>query len=332
MKKILVIFAALMLFGLQTHALNMGIVTGSTKGTYYRIGKDIASLLTHSRNNINLRVIPSNGSLDNVADVYETAGVQLGIVQSDVLSFIHSTAAADPKLDRIARKIRMVFPLYNEEIHLLANININSLADLDGMNVAIGKDGSGTYLTSKLLFEITGVQPKAVMIGGAAALEQLKAGNVAAMFYVAGYPVKLFNEFEGEKFHLVPIKDKSVLEYYETSSIPARTYPWQEGSVDTAAVKAVLITYNYRMRSCRNVGLLSKVVYDNIDWLRRNGHTKWHSVDLDYPLKKWEQYKCTQDALRGSSVTTAPASAPQPEQRREGARSTLDRILGNTFK
>ena len=51
--------------------------------------------------------------------VYQKPGVQLGIVQSDVLAFV-ARVQSDPVLKRIAKKTKMVFPLYNEEIHMLA--------------------------------------------------------------------------------------------------------------------------------------------------------------------------------------------------------------------
>ena len=62
----------------------------------------------------------SKGSIENVFAVYQRPGVQMGIVQSDVLAFI-SRLQSDQILTSIAKKTRMVFPLYNEEIHLLGN-------------------------------------------------------------------------------------------------------------------------------------------------------------------------------------------------------------------
>jgi hypothetical protein len=46
------------------------------------------------------------------------------------------------------------------------------------------------------------------------------------------------------------------------------------------------------MANCQNVGKFADILEKNIDWLRKNGHPKWNSVDLDYPLKGWEQYDC----------------------------------------
>ena len=73
-----------------------------------------------------------------------------------------------------------------------ASKGIRDFDDLAGKRVAIGRDGSGTYLTARLLFKLSEVAPsEMVPIDTGEALAELKAGRIDAMFYVAGYPVKL---------------------------------------------------------------------------------------------------------------------------------------------
>jgi hypothetical protein len=43
---------------------------------------------------------------------------------------------------------------------------------------------------------------------------------------------------------------------------------------------------------------LSRILYDNLAWLRENGHPKWKAVDLNVALKGWEQYDCVAKALQ----------------------------------
>jgi len=279
------------------NATDMGIVTGGASGTYIKIGRDISSLVS-ARGGINLQVHTSEGSRRNVSDVYDRPGVQLGIVQHDVLEWIKSSG--DSQLSRVANKIKMVFPLYNEEIHVLAANSIVSLYDLDGKRVAVGKAGSGTIITSDVVFGITGIRPaQQFPIGGQEAVSALLSGQIDAMFYVAGYPVKLFNDLDAEKVHLLSITDKGLSEFYVPSTIPAGTYPWQTGSISTLAAKAVLMSYDYKKANCGNVGRLARIIYDNQNWLRQNGHSKWNEVNLDQPVPKWEQYSCVTAALRG---------------------------------
>ena len=305
--------ALLMLLGASTVAaqepISMGIVTGGPRGTYYQFGLNLRTLL--ERDNIQLRVDNTNGSVENIYAVYQRPNTQLGIVQSDVLAFI-TKVQDDPVLKRIAEKTKMVFPLYNEEIHLVGKNDIQNFDYLAGKRVAVGEEGSGTYLTVRLLFLVSGVEPAAMVpIGTDEALARLKSGEIDAMFYVAGYPVKLFSEnvSASDNLAVIPIMNKSILEFYPDGEIPAGTYPWQETAVRTAAVKAVLVSYDFRRYHCENVGLVAQRIYENLNWLRENGHAKWQSVDLDYELKGWEQYDCVKNHL--ARVQPSPRAVPQ---------------------
>jgi len=301
------LLALLVVGGLASVSLaaDMGIITGSEKGTYYQFGLNLQQLVKQS--DIDLKVYTSKGSIENVFAVYQRPGVPIGVVQADVLAFI-ARVQTDATLIRIAKKIKMVFPLYNEEIHILGRRDIADFDDLTDKRVAVGREGSGTYLTARLLFKVSEVQPREmVFIDTDEALAELKAGRIDAMFYVAGYPVKLLTEnvAEADGLALIPITNKSILEFYPGAEIPARTYAWQPAAVSTVAVKAVLVSYDFRRKDCDNVGRLAQAVAANLDWLRKNGHPKWKAVDLDYPLKGWEQYDCVRKVLQKKPILPA---------------------------
>lgn len=273
----------------------MGMVTGGPKGTYYQFGLNLQQLV--EKYGIKLDVANSNGSVENIFAVYKRPKTQMGIVQSDVLAFV-AKVETDPVLKLIAKKIKMVFPLYNEEVHLLGRSDIADFDALEGKKVAIGQEGSGTYLTAKLLFEVSDIKPLEMMtIAADEALPLVKAGEIDALFYVAGYPVKLFSDqvMETDGLALIPIVNKSIVEFYPETAIPAKTYAWQTEVVKTVAVKSVLVSYDFKMANCQNVGRFADILEYNIEWLRENGHPKWKSVDLEYPLKGWEQYDCVKN-------------------------------------
>ena len=282
----------------------MGIVTGGEKGTYYQFGLDLQKLVKQA--DISLNVSPSKGSIENVYAVYQRPGVQLGIVQSDVLAFI-SRLESDPTLNKIAKKTRMVFPLYNEEVHILGKRGIGDFDDLAGKRVAIGREGSGTYLTASVFLQLSEIKPAStVPIDTDEALAELKAGRIDAMFYVAGLPVRLLRDgvTEADQLVLIPITNKNVLELYPAAEIPANTYAWQKEKVPTVAAKAVLVSFDYRFRDCDNVGRFAQLMARRIDWLVQNGHPKWKSVDLSHQLKGWEQYACVKKYLGLATATT----------------------------
>ncbi len=279
-------------------AQQMGIVTGGATGTYIKIGQDIKTIAEPS--GIALQVMESAGSIQNVFDVRRKRGVQLGIVQSDVLDYIRDISD-DQDLKAIASKLAAVYPLYKEEVHLLSSFDQKTLADLNGKKVAIGPEKSGTYLTAKTIFFLTGVKPaQEVFLGGQDALNSLRKGEIDAMFYVAGAPATLFSEqtTADDKFQLIPLDDKA-LDGYINTVIPAGTYKWQESEVKTVAVKAVLMTFNYMGEQCQNVAKIAKIIRENKEWLDANGHPKWREVNLNEALPKWPQYECVASSQAG---------------------------------
>ena len=295
-------------------AEDMGLITASDRGTYYAFGLDLQKVMKPA--GINLTVYPSKGSIENIFAVYQRPGVQMGIVQADVLAFV-LRLQSDPVLTRIAKKTKMVFPLYNEEVHILGrrSIGIADFDDLAGKRVAVGRDGSGTYLTARLLFKLSEVAPsEMVPIDTNEALAELKAGRIDAMFHVGGYPLKLYKDEVNDKdgIELIPITNKSITEFYPRAEIPGNVYEWQTKPVNTVAVKAVLVSFDFRRRDCDNVGRFAQTMSKQMPWLLQNGHPKWKAVDLNYPLKGWEQYDCVRKVLgtaaAGSGATPAKAA------------------------
>lgn len=302
------------------------IVTGGATGTYIQIGQDLRRLL--ARNGRTLNVLQSDGSQANINDVFQRRWTPLGIVQHDVLGWIQEYSQNDPELLRIAETTRLVYPLYNEEIHILARQGINSLRDLSGKRVAIGKTASGTNMTASLLLGPGSADielGEEVSAGGRDAVDMLKRGEIDAMFYVAGYPVQLFVEeiSSEDNLHLLPLNEPYLREFYTSSSIPAGAYSWQPEAVPVVAVKAVLMTYEfdhstpYRSRACNFVGLTASIIRENLDWLRTSGHPKWNSVNLNADIPGWQQARCVSEGRNeGRSCRQACEAENNPVVRR----------------
>ncbi|HEX7787547.1 MAG TPA: TAXI family TRAP transporter solute-binding subunit, partial [Methylomirabilota bacterium] len=166
------------------------------------------------------------------------------------------------------------------------------------------------------LFKLSEVAPsEMVPTDTGEALAELKAGRIDAMFYVAGYPVKLLKEdvTEQDGLDLLPITNKSITEFYPRAEVPANVYEWQRGPVNTVAVKAVLVSFDFRRKDCDNVGRFAQTVSRQMNWLIQNGHSKWKVVDLKYPLKGWEQYDCVRKYVGGTPGAATPAKASASE-------------------
>jgi TRAP-type uncharacterized transport system substrate-binding protein len=93
-------------------AVELKIVTASTRGTYIQIGRDIASIVAPSAN-IDLDVLPSAGSAENVRRLRYEPGVKFAIVQSDVYqAFLDQAAGGNAEANKIIRPLRVIMPLY----------------------------------------------------------------------------------------------------------------------------------------------------------------------------------------------------------------------------
>lgn len=281
------------------------ILTGGPNGTYIQIGRDLSAVAGAC--GMNYIVQESAGSLENFLGVRKRSNTQFGIVQSDVLEYLKTYASDDPNIARAIFGVRIAFPLYNEEVHILARRDIASLSDLNGKRVAVGVEDSGTFLTSSLVLDLAGVGPaERVTINATDSMTQLLAGQIDAMFYVAGAPTKLFqsDEIDAAKFHLLPINDPTLSSVYVPTSIPGGTYPFQTDPIDVVAVKAVLMTYDYNAGkneyhrlSCKAVSDMSNLILTNFRQLQDVGHPKWKNVDLNDIPPGWDIGDCVNAGL-----------------------------------
>ena len=271
----------------------LGLMTAGERGTYHQFGLDLKNLV--KPRGINLNVYSSRGSVDNIFALHQPRPrVQMAIVQSDVLEFVASQDS-NPAVTQIARSTRLLFPLFDEEIHVIGRAGIADFDELDRKRVAVGPEGSGTTLTARVLFKLANIVPaEMVAIDAPEALARLKAGDIDAMVYVAAAPVKLLTEHvtAADQLSLIAISNKSILEAYARVEIPPQTYEWQPSAVTTASVKAVLVSSALSGRDCESVGRFAQHVVTGMNWLVRHGNPRWKQVDLNVPVHGWKQDAC----------------------------------------
>jgi len=95
------------------------IVTASKTGTYIEIGRDLAKWVAEPVG-IELEVLESKGSAENVQRMRFEPGVKLALVQSDVYqAFLDEAKAGNAEAGNIIRPLRLIMPLYDEEIYFV---------------------------------------------------------------------------------------------------------------------------------------------------------------------------------------------------------------------
>src|SRR5438309_232517 len=126
------------------------IVTASERGTYIQIGRDLAKFVAPAAN-IELEVLPSAGSAENVQRLRLESGVKFALVQSDVYqAFLDLAAAGNAEAGEMIRPLRVIMPLYNEEIYFIVRSNspLNFVHEIKNAKINVGPLRSGTAMSA----------------------------------------------------------------------------------------------------------------------------------------------------------------------------------------
>lgn len=308
------------LLGLGSAALAQApfkIVTASERGTYIKIGRDLAQFVAPEAG-IQLDPVPSAGSAENVRRLRYEPGVKLALVQSDVYqSFIDSAVAGNATARTLIRPLRVIMPLYNEEIYFIvrADSALNFIHEIQNAKINAGESGSGTALTSatlyRLMFGESMPDTRVSYLSNEEALAKLvtdKSIDVVAV--VAGQPAKLLAEMKPESRQLIKLlkfepnhpSSEAVLKTYFAANVRASNYPnLLTQDLPGLAVKAFLVTYDFRLENTENyLRLLARSLCQNFATLQEKGHPKWRDVELALPDlgRGWFYYGPTARELR----------------------------------
>lgn len=317
--KVLLVLAATVGFGLPVVAdskipVRLEMVTGQKTGTYFVFGRDIETVA--KKYNIDLTVRTSEGSFDNIKLLSSDDSVNLAIVQADVLGFFGRTK--NPDAVKALSNLRVVYPLYKEEVHVLARNEIKDFKDLQGKKVAVGEDGSGNMLTSLNLFSILGVTPaETKKIPAAQGVVAVLKGDVDAAVFVGGKPVRLFKNLEdlnlpeNQKYaklldgvHFVPLDSAKLLEEYKPAEITAADYKFVKENIPTIAVQSLMVSRDIpqdekqlakkpeNKARCEKIDELAKAIRTELPALKETGHAKWKEVELDANIGSWKKDGC----------------------------------------
>lgn len=283
------------------------LMTGREASIDYKMGKDLQRLLL--KHDIDLNVIPSMGSVENIVKVYEFPSIQLGIAQLDTLTFpsLHALVrqfGITSELQNIVSNMQLVLPLYRETVHLLTSQNIKNINQLNGKRIAIGRRSSSTHGTALNLLRMFSIKPEKILaIDLPRALQLMQADKLDALFHVAALPDPQLQHAVADNLHLLPIdltqaQDKQLLQHlYESIQISADDYVWQTHSITSIAVRNILVTAD--TGECQAVGKMAAIIEANLTWLQKNGHKKWREVQFDKTrlLKHRSLSPCVKQAL-----------------------------------
>lgn len=292
----------------------MGMVTGAKNATYLRFGEDIKKIA--ALKGIDITVKETEGSIDNISRMDSKENAAFGIVQSDVLLYLKEAE----ETSHIANKLRLIFPFYEEEVHILARKNINSLSDLSGKLVSVGPEKGGTWLTAINIFRLANIEPiERSGLLPQEALDYLLKGELDAMIFVGGKPLDIFqmknvDAAQLKELHFIPLEDEKILKEYHKASLTNIDYTWMiDKTIPTISVTAMLVSFDFSNRRdsyaklrCSQLAGVVDAIKESLPQLRKEDsgfHTKWRQVDLERHVLNWKKDACVTSNL-GEKIRT----------------------------
>lgn len=323
--------------------LEYKIVTASERGTYIQIGKNLAQFVAPSAD-IELEALPSAGSAENVKRLRFEQGVKFALVQSDVYqAFLDQAAGGNADATAMIRPLRVILPLYNEEIYFIvrADSELNAVHDIRNAKINVGELGSGTALTTttlyRLMFGTPVPQANASFFPNEEALVKLitdKSIDVVAV--IGGQPTKLLVDMKPEARNVIKLlkfdpsqpASQAALKTYVNATVRASSYPnLLAEDLPGLAVKAFLVTYDFSLKATEDsLRKFARSLCQSFPTLQEKGHPKWREVELALPDlgRGWIYYPATTNELRGCIAARGKPKPVVPSK----ACSQQEQVLG----
>jgi uncharacterized protein len=298
--------------------------TESATSISVRIAEDLADIVDDGATR---RVLPvvGKGSQQNVTDLMLLHGVDMAILQQDVLDYLKRQ-----RHEAGLENVTYIAKLYNEEFHLLARSDILSVEDLAGQRVSVDRRGGGTAITAVRLFDLLRIPVYMSYDDQQTALNALRTGRIAALAYVTAKPAPLFRDLDPKDgFHFIVLPAGPALaRTYAEAKLTAKDYPnlvRADQPIDTVAIGTVLAVANLMPGSERynNVANFVDTFFTQFQsLLDPTHHPKWSEVSLNAEVPGWRRFPAAEQWLKRNPEaavvaegTSKPADLHQVFQR-----------------
>ena len=315
----------------------VGIVFGGMDDADFSEAVDLGAVIGSP--DIKILSVAGNGAKETVTDLLFARGIDIGIVQTDVLADLKQK----PPFPDVEKFLQYITKLYDQEIHILARNDFRSLNDLRDKRVNFGTYESGTYTSASKIFGTLGIPVQSTMYPQPLALEKLRRGEIAAMVYTAGKPARLLQSIKPEEaLHFVSIPATDVLrQSYKQAELNAEDYSdliEKDHPIATLSVGTVLAVYNWPPGSerRRKIDRFVQAFLRQMDELRfPPHHPKWREVDIGRSVPGWTRFAAAEQWIAGehtgnredsgrSGSTQEPGANAPPSAGSDEGLSTLD--------
>lgn len=216
---------------------------GSTGGTFNVFASAIGDIVGRAIDDANVTVEGSAGSAENIRRI-QGGDLEMGIAFAGDAYLAYNGEAVFEQ-DGPYDQLRAIGFLYSavSQIVTLESTGITSLADLEGITMAVGGAGSGTQLSLERLLTAAGVYDSItpVLVAGQNASDQLKNRQVQAYHALFGVPnAAVTDTASTADIHLLSSYDEAEAAgffaqypFYTEYVIPAGTFSGVDADVRT---------------------------------------------------------------------------------------------------
>ena len=274
----------------------------------------------------NIRVLPiaGLGASANVRDLLYLRGVDLAILNSDILEFLSQSRQYPDARTRI----RYVTHLFDQKIYLLARKEFSRIEDLRGRRVAVLSRGSGSATTAATLFALSNTNVALEELGPDAILNDAAFAKLDAALLLSDELARVDLGVETRKgLRALPIPlSAAVGRVYLPSVIEAQELAGfaDAAKVNTVSVSTILAVYNWspkRGERYVNVTNFMHRFFSALPGLRQQSTGAfWRQVDVNATVFGWTRHAAAEPAralgraqlAALANVDPTPAMLPPP--------------------
>lgn len=259
------------------------LATGKASGTYYSLGTCLASVWDkYSQSTTNITT--TSGSVENISMLLK-GNADFAFVQNDILYY--ALQGQEMYEENKQKGISVVGNLYSEAVQIVVNAStdIQTISDLAGKTVAVGKYGTATEAAARKILEAYGITYDMITVkyqNFSDAMDGLNSGSIQAAFAVSSLPSANILEYsQTHEIRFLPIS-------LTQSSAFKRSCPFfSEGiilndvygtanSVSTVCIDVLLVCRSDLPAA--NVLAITKALFDNTDEIV-SGHAKGAEIN-----------------------------------------------------
>jgi TRAP-type uncharacterized transport system substrate-binding protein len=310
------------------------VAGGSVGATYNALANDIA--LTTSDDNLRVVSVTTSSGVQNVRDLVLLRSIDLALTNVRNLNLFVASGELGSDLKR---QVHYVAPLTTEEVHVLAQGEINSLEDLKGKRVSFHIAESSTHSAGVYIFKTLGISVQVFNFPQPEAIEKMRRGELDATVCICVKLVPAYASLppgSGFKFIEVPYPPALEAEYLP-GKLTGEDYPnilgQKDRRVQTIAMATILVTLNWpkgSMRYNRNARFVEAFFSRFPEILKPPRQPSWKTVNLAGTIPGWQRFAPAQEWLdknREQATTQMRTSFGRflDEQTKRGAVPTADK-------